>query len=156
MSNLNELKRLESDMKASEELRKNLDEAVRRIAAEGKAQSDGEVMVAAAKELGYDITIAALEQARAESEALDPEALKSVAGGMGDYDCEGNNYMDNPSCDDNNYMCFANYHDRVEDEDEHGAWCFTAWHCFAATLHTDQMDKHIACWSDYKCMMAWE
>ena len=72
MKHSEELKRLEEDLRGSEEIQKKLDEACRRIATEGKSASDGEIMVAAAKELGYDISIAALEQARAEAEkALD-------------------------------------------------------------------------------------
>ena len=127
MSNLNELKRFENDLKANKELRKKLDEAVKRIAAEGLAQSDGEVMAAAAKELGYDVSVAALEQAKAEAETLDPEELAAVAGGFGDK----------------------------EDGDGHDAWCLTLWHCFATTLHTtsDEDNEKATCWSDYRCMM---
>jgi hypothetical protein len=76
MSNLDELKRLENDMKAAEELRKKLEDPPSDIAAEGKAQNDGEIMAAAAKELGYDISIAALEQAKAE--ALNPAELEQA------------------------------------------------------------------------------
>ena len=127
MSNLNELKRFEQDLRASEELRKKLDEAVKRIAAEGKAQSDGEIMVKAAKELGYEISIAALEQAQAEAEHLDPAELGQVAGGLGDK----------------------------VDGDDHDAWCLTIWHCFGATLHTtpSEDNRKVTCWSDYRCLM---
>ena len=126
---MEELKRLENDMKASEELYKNLDEAFRRIAAEGKAQNDGEIMVAAAKELGYDITIAALEQAKAEVEQLDLEALEAVAG--------GETSSDDPA---------------LLDEYGHSQWCVVAWHCFTAAIHTQSEEKKLACWSDYRCM----
>lgn len=146
MKHSEELKRLEGDLRGSEEIQKKLDEACRRIATEGKSASDGEIMVAAAKELGYDISIAALEQARAEAEELDPEALAIVAGGV-------DNSEHKTWCDDTNFSCFANYHERTEDEEGHGGWCFTAWHCVAATLHTDEHDPDIACWSDYKCIL---
>ena len=145
MKHSDELKRLEEDLKGSEVLAKNLDEACKRIASEGQAESDGEVMVAAAKELGYDISIAALEQARAAAEELDPEALMSVAGGIDNGDHKG-------WCDDNNFNCFTNYHQHIEDEDDHDGWCLTAWHCFATTLHTGQKDQDVSCWSDSTCV----
>ena len=121
MSNLNELKRFENDLKANKELRKKLDEAVKRIAAEGNAQSDGEVMAAAAKELGYDVSVAALEQAKAEAETLDPEELAAVAGGI------------------------------EEDEYGHDIFCLAVWHCLTVTLHTESENKSVACWADYWC-----
>ena len=148
MSNMNELKRLENDLKSSEDLRKKMDEAIRRIAAEGKAQNDGEIMVAAAKELGYDISIAALEQAKAESEAMDQEELQAVAGGVKNY-WEG-------SCDDNNFLCIISYRGTVEDEYGHDACCVTGWHCLTVTMHTDSNDKDAACWSDFQCFLAYK
>lgn len=38
-------------------------------------------MVAAAKELGYDFSIAALEKSTAEAEPLDPAEYENIAGG---------------------------------------------------------------------------
>ena len=146
MSNMDELKRLESDMKASEELRKNLDEAVRRIAAEGKAQNDGEVMVAAAKELGYDISIAALEQMRAETEDLDSEELQAVAGGV-DNSTKG-------QCDED-FICSFVDRGKFEDEKGHDGFCFTGWHCYTVTLHTDTNEIDVSCWSDHRCVLAY-
>ena len=138
---MEELKRLENDMKASEELRKNLDEAVRRIAAEGQAQNDGEAMVLAAKELGYDISIAALEQAKAAAEDLDAEDLEKVSAGHSDM-CE------------KDYFCVMNYHTDDEDNEGHDIWCLAAWHCMGAALHTEGGTKDEACWSSYKCVLA--
>ena len=137
---MEELKRLENDLKNNEELRRKLDEAVRRIAAEGKAQSDGEVMVAAAKEMGYDVTIAALEQAWAESQQLDPEALADVAGGVEHkYGCTSD------------YACTGIINDIISDEYNHDGFCITAWHCYMATLHTGSKEKDISCWEDWVC-----
>ena len=141
MSNLNELKRFENDLKANKELRKKLDEAVKRIAAEGLAQSDGEVMAAAAKELGYDVSVAALEQAKAEAETLDPEELAAVAGGV-----------EHKQLCSSDYGCAGIVNDAYTDEYDHDSWCVTAWHCYAATLHTDAQDKDVSCWQDYKCL----
>ncbi len=127
MSSLDELKRFERDLKANEELQKKLDEAIKRIAADGQAQSDGEVMAAAAGELGYGISVTALEQAEAEGEIVDPGELELAAGGFGDK----------------------------VDGDNHDAWCLTLWHCFATTLHTTSSkdNEKATCWSDYRCMM---
>ena len=144
MSNFDELKRFEKDLKANEELRKALNDACKRIKDAGQAQSDGEIMVSAAKELGYDVSIAALEQARAETEALDPVALQAVAGGV--HNVGKDKCPENP-----NFMCDVNYHSEWEDEEGHDAWCMTGWHCAAATLHNDTEDKHAYCWQDYKC-----
>ena len=141
MSNQNEVKRFENDLKANKELRKKLDDAVKRIAAEGLAQSDGEVMVSAAKELGYDISITALEQAKAEAEALDPEELAAVAGGVENQDLCSSIY----ACDDI-------FNETYIDEYGHDSWCMTAWHCLAATLHTDAQDQDVTCWKDYQCL----
>ncbi len=56
---MEELKLFEADLRNNPELRKQLEEAIRRIAEEGQAQSDGEVMVKTVKELGYELSIAA-------------------------------------------------------------------------------------------------
>lgn len=144
MKQSEELKRFEEDLRGSEELRKRLDDVCRRIAAEGQVANDGEVMVAAAKEFGYNISIAALEQARAEAEELDPEALALIVGGV---DNSGKDW-----CADTNYTCFAAYHAMTEDESGHGGWCWTGWHCLAATLHTEAQDHDVSCWKDYTCL----
>jgi predicted ribosomally synthesized peptide with nif11-like leader len=122
MSKLNELKRLENDLKNNEELRKKLDEAVKRIAPEGKAQNDGEVMAAAAKELGYDVSIAGLEQAMAEAQELNDTELDAVAGGAkkGDEWC----VMD--------YSCFVPLN---HDREGHNNACFADYQCFSIYHH---------------------
>ena len=142
MSNLNELKRFEQDLNADKALQKKLDEICSRIAEEGRAKSDGEVMAAAAKELGYDVSVAALEQARAEAEQLDPAELEKVAGG---------GRRGRPGCPQNaGSLCSFSYRGSLWDE--HDSWCFTAWYCYAATLHSDTDDEDVACWSDYSCL----
>ena len=126
-------------MRASVELQKKLDEAVKRIVEEDKAGNDGEIMVAAAKELGYDISIASLEQAKAEAEPLDPAALEAVAGGKRTY-ITGTG----AKCD------FVSTQEHV-DEEYHNGWCIAVWHCFTASLHTASKEEDISCWSDYNC-----
>ena len=140
MSNLNELKRFEQDVNASKELKGKLDEICKRIAAEGVAQSDGDVMAAAAKELGYDVSVAALEQAKAEAEKLDPAALEAVAGGK-----------EHPYGCTKDYACTGIIHAVTSDEYDHDGFCVTAWHCYMATLHTESKEQDISCWKDWSC-----
>ena len=83
-------------------------------------------MVAAAKELGYSISLAALERAKAEAEELDPEALNEAAGGSIDWCIK-------------EYECALTYITNKEDQDGHNMFCFTAWHCFTAVVHTERV-----------------
>jgi len=78
---MDELKRFEDDLRNNAALRKRVNEACKRMTDEGQAKSDGEIVVAVAKELGYEFSIAALEQSQAEEQELDPEELEQVAGG---------------------------------------------------------------------------
>lgn len=135
---MSDLKRFEQDLKNSAELRKKLDEIVLRLRNEGQMQSDGEAMVAAAKELGYAFTIADLERGAADDEELDLEEMDTVAGGKLH---EGD-------------TCAFFYHQIVTDGDDHNSFCITVWHCYSAMLHTDAgKDKYgTACWSDYNCV----
>lgn len=121
---MEELKRLENDLKNNKDLQEKLDNTCKRLKEEGAFGSDGEIMVAAAKELGYEVTIAGLEQARAAAEELDLDALESVSGG--------------------DYM--------PTDEKGHDGWCVAAWHCFGVTLHTDAKSPDVSCWSDFLCI----
>ena len=147
---MDELKRFEADLKNNEELKRKFEEALKRQVEGGEAQSEGEVMVRAAKELGYDISIAALEQTRAEAEELDPEALKDAAGGddgVGGYD-----HTRTDNCW-KEYLCAVVNRTSYEDLEGHDTWCITAWHCYAATLHTEGGTEKEKCWSDYKCVL---
>ena len=72
----------------------------------------------------YKDEIASLEKAKAEAEELNMEAMEAVSGGS-------------PT---------------VEDEKGHDGWCVTAWHCFAATLHTSADSPDVSCWKDFLCM----
>ena len=131
---MDELKRFENDLKGSEELRKKLDETAARLKNEGQVKSDGELLVAAAKEMGYDFSIADLEKSTAEAEPLDQAEMESVAGGAG-WRC-GQFYLFNGD---------------LEDEHGHDTWCVTLWHCLSATLHTEANETEASCWSNYKC-----
>lgn len=140
MSHLDELKRFEGDVKSSTDLQHKLDQAVLRIKEQDQVRSDGELIVQAAKELGYEISIAALEQLKAANEQLDPAELENVSGGVTHYGI----------CDEN-YVCNFIYATEHEDEFGHDTDCMTGWHCATITLHTECEDKSAKCWSNYTC-----
>ncbi len=41
------------------------------------------------------------------------------------------------------------------DEKGHDDECLTAWHCYAATLHSDTESKVVSCWKNYLCFLAY-
>ena len=129
MNNNTELNRLEEALRNDTELQKKLEETRKRIAESGEAKNDGEVMVKAAAELGFSITIEDLERAKAAAEELCDDELNNVAGGVETF--LGNNVS--------------------VDDKGHDNWCFTAWHCFATTLQTETTTHSEACWKDYVC-----
>ncbi len=145
---MEELKRFENDLKNNVELRKKLEEALKRIAEEGQVKSDGEAMVQAARELGYEITIAALEQSKAAAEELDPEELQQVAGGD-DSQEEHLKKLEEWCMVD--YGCEYDYRKASDDNDGHDWLCLAVWHCFTAAIHTEGGTKYEACWSNHKC-----
>ena len=125
MNNNNELNRLEEALRNDTELQKKYEETCKKIAESGKAKNDGEVMVKAAAELGFSITIEELERATAAAEELNEDALDMVAGGRVD-------------------MC-------SEDNRGHNNWCLTLWHCDVITLHTETTTHEESCFTNYIC-----
>lgn len=119
------LKAFEDAFKNDEALRRRFEEALEDVA---EAANDGEAMVKAAAQLGYEISLEELERAWADAQELDSAELEAVAGG-------GIN--------------------TGEDEYGHDWWCFTAWHCYTATLHTKTNSMMVNCWSDYLCAKWW-
>jgi len=135
-----ELKRLENDLKANGKL----DEAAKRIAAEGKAQSDGEIMVTAAKELGMiSPSLRWSRPGRKRSLWISRRWQRPPA---------GKNIIITVS-PRTNYVCTANYGSETEDEYGHDAMCLTVWHCATIALHTESKDKQVNCWKDYLCYL---
>ena len=84
MSRFEEIKRFDAALNASEELRRDFEGACARIAKEGEARSDSEIMAKAAGELGFNISAADLERSAAELQELDLDELENVAGGTDD------------------------------------------------------------------------
>ena len=126
-----EMIRFAKDLNEKEDLKEKLDEVTRKLLEDKKAESDGELMVKAAEELGYHFTIADLEQSKAEAEALDPEDLAAVSGGYRQT-CEGSTWV-------------------REDEYGHDENCIVGWHCNMAFMHTKSKEPYVRCWSDHRC-----
>ncbi len=89
-----ELVRLEHDMRSDETLAKRLEEA-----AAAYAGSDAEILAAAAAELGYQVDVAELERASAQSEEIDLDELAHVAGGTTDITTYPKNCIMTYLCD---------------------------------------------------------
>lgn len=140
MNSKNELERFRDDLAKDEALRIKLDETVSRIAASDNTKSDSELFCAAAKELGYEFSVAALERSAAANEELDPDELASAAGGAGG---EESCWFD--------YKCNINWRQSLEDEHGHATYCLIGWHCETITLHTQTNNKRIKCWRYYSC-----
>ena len=110
-------KKLEKALKEDKELAAKFEAELRRIVQEKDAANDGEAFVKAAKAVGFDMTVADLEKATAETQELDPEEIGNSAGGSWcyvDYDCytafrhNGPNEEGNPCWSD--YDCKTVYH----------------------------------------------
>ena len=129
-----EMQRFEKDLAADGELRKKLDEAAKKAVDSGECTCDGDVLIRAANSLGYEISLGEVERMQAGMEELDPEELEKVSGGS-------------------DSACFPMVIATEEDEHGHDSMCLTAWHCLAATLHTETESKRVNCWSDYLCVI---
>ena len=81
MSKSEEMKRFESDLKASEDLRNKLKACYEQLGGKTDATLDDELMVKAAAALGYQLTEADFARERAKAEELSAEDLEKVSGG---------------------------------------------------------------------------
>ena len=118
-----EMKRLDKDLAGSQELVDKLEAAAQAEIASGTCASDAEVLVKAAKALGYDLSIAELERLEAGREELDLEEMAQTAGG------------------------------EAKDEHGREIWCVYSWHCFTVNKHTQSDSKKEACWINYTCLL---
>jgi len=123
------LKKFEGALKGDKTLGEKFRAEFKRLIEEKLAANDGESVIKAAKALGFDITMADLDKAKAEAQNLDPEELDAVAGGGNDGD-------------------FAPAKERYE------TVCALDYSCHDIFLHNHkhkQGDKE-PCWHDYLCM----
>ena len=106
-----ELKRFEEELKNSKDLQEKFEEAVKHIAESGEAQSDGEIVVKAAAELGYTFTVGDLERAKAGDEKMDADELEQLSGGSNLCVFDETCYTAflHPSEQDKNNACWSDY-----------------------------------------------
>ena len=102
-------KKLEKALKEDKELAAKFEAELRRIVQEKDAANDGEAFVKAAKAVGFDMTVADLEKATAETQELDPEEIGNSAGGtcFVNYDCYAAFFHDTP--DEQGTACLWDY-----------------------------------------------
>ena len=117
------MKELEQTLSADKGLATKYQEALANAAAAG-AQSDSQAICMAAAAVGVQLTPEEVEREFAESQPLDKNDLEEVAGGANPY---------------------------ARDEYGHEAGCWTLWHCYTVTLHTQTTADYVWCWSDYTC-----
>ena len=112
MSKSEKLLAFEAALQESKELQEKFAAAQKRIIENKAASSDGEVLVKAAAEVGYTISVAEVERAFAQNQELSDEELGQVAGGL-DYSCLGVYCCfvvlvhENSGID--GYACYSNY-----------------------------------------------
>ena len=115
----------ETALKESKELQAKFAAAQKRIVENKEASSDGEVLVKAAAEIGFTLSMAELERCFAQSEELSDEDLDKVAGGV-----------DNGSANDTwcvkDYACYFVY---KHDSTNKLAACFSDYNCFQFYNH---------------------
>ena len=132
------IKKFEEALSADETLKGRYEAALKKIADEKLAGSDGEAMVKAAKELGFEISIDEMERYFAVIQELDDAELGNAAGGRADGGGDG---------------CTTKILKTVREEDEkgHNGFCLVTWHCLTAFLHTETDSKKVSCLKDYLC-----
>ncbi len=138
--------KFEKALSVDENLRNKYEAALKKIADEKLAESDGEAMVKAAKELGYEISIDEMERSFAAIQELDDEELSDAAGGEVSKISKTKSKSKKPC---GTAIMKAQ---KAEDENGHGGFCLGVWHCFTAFLHTDSDSDGVACLADYRCI----
>lgn len=84
MSKSENLLAFEAALKENKELQEKFETAKKRIFENKEATSDGEMLVKAAAEVGFTLTMEELERSFARSQELCDEELDKVAGGTGE------------------------------------------------------------------------
>ena len=111
MGNSDNLLKFQEALKNDPEKKKKYDEIIKRIVEEKSAKNDGEAVVKAAGELGFDVSQEEVEHALFEKQEVEDDELDRVAGGKW---CPGKNYecvlvYKHSGCS-NNGMCTFNEH----------------------------------------------
>ena len=114
MSKSESILAFEAALQESKELQEKFVAAQKRIIENKEAESDGELLVKAAAEVGFTLTMEELERAMAQKQELNDEELDNVAGGASntqnlcwkDYSCSFVYHHDSTDKDD---FCALNY-----------------------------------------------
>ena len=117
------VREFEKALRENEKLRVKFTAEFKRIAEEKSAGNDCEAYVKAAKALGFDLSLADLEKAIAETQELDLEEMGKAAGGL----------------DENGK------HDDV-------GWCIDIYACFTLNNHDTPDREGYPCLADYDCI----
>ena len=117
MSKSENILAFEAALKENKDLREQYEAALKRIAENKEAASDGEVLAKAAAEVGFTLTMAELERAMAQAQKLDDEDLAQVSGGTDEEEWIW--------CLDIWY-CFAAL---IHGDGDTGAACWSDYHC---------------------------
>lgn len=122
MSEKKDYKSFSEALHADEEFRKKFDETCNRIVVDNNPKSEAEVLVEAAKELGYEVSLEEFERSIAELENDDD--LEKVSGGKV-YECDKLYYCyllvshDNDRRKDvacwSDFICRCIYHSEYEE-----------------------------------------
>ena len=123
MSQSENIRAFEAALRESKELQAKFAAAQKRIVENKEASSDGEVLVKAAAEIGFTLSMAELERATAQMQEINDEELKQVSGGFSGGDYAPDNY----------------------------ATCLGAYYCHYVWAHDEDGFKNRACWNDYIC-----
>ena len=115
MSKSENILAFEAALRESRELQEKFEAAKKRIADNKEASCDGEMLVKAAAEVGFTLTVAEIERSFAQNQELSDDELASVAGGFdwcwSDYDCVMFYYSN----------CYSNYISDPQPTDENSS-----------------------------------
>ena len=125
MSKSENLLAFEAALKESKELQEKFAAAQKRIAENKEASSDGELLVKAAAEIGFTLSMEELERAFAQDQELSDEELDNVVGGV-------NNGSANDTWCVKDYACYFVY---KHDSTNKLAACFSDYNCFQFYNH---------------------
>ena len=125
MDNFENIKAFEAALKENKELQEKFAAAQKRIAENKEASSDGELLVKAAAEIGFTLSMEELERAFAQDQELSDEELDNVVGGV-------NNGSANDTWCVKDYACYFVY---KHDSTNKLAACFSDYNCFQFYNH---------------------
>ena len=135
------LKDLDKKLADDKDLAAKFEQALKDAPLQGAA-NDAEVLVAAARAVGVQLTCEEAERAIAQAVTLSEQDLEQEAGGAPTWRVEGWDEVDWDRAVDI-IEDWVGYNDSI---------CGLIWNCYAAFMHSTRDDHNEACWSDYRCI----